>query len=142
MAEPYLPADVSELRPDHITAGYWEAAARRELAIQQCVKCKHFQHMPRPICSQCYSDDLTFTKVSGRGTIFSYTIAEHPVHPALAEKLPYNVILVDLDDAPGVRLVSNLVGAGNDAVKIGLPVEVVFEEPMPGTVIPRFKPAA
>lgn len=140
MVQPYLPAEVSAISPDHVSAGFWEAAARRELAIQQCVACKRFQHLPRPICSECYSDELTFTRVSGRGTIFSYTIVEHPVHPALADKVPFNVILVDLDDAPGVRLVSNLVGGAEPA--IGSAVEVVFEEPTPGTVLPRFKPAA
>jgi uncharacterized OB-fold protein len=60
------------------------------------------------------------------------------VHPALREKTPYNVILVDLDDAP-VRLVSNLVGDHDNQIVIGMPVEVVWEEGASGAVIPRFR---
>lgn len=141
MAESYLPAALAELNPDDVSRGYWESCARRQLAIQQCTRCKTFRHMPTPTCPNCYSFDFEYTPVSGNGTIFSFTIPHHPVHPALADRVPYNVILVNLDDAP-VRLVSNLVGVPNDQVKIGMPVEVCWDEPAPGTVIPRFKPRA
>lgn len=137
----YLPADIVDLQPDDISQGYWESCARRQLSIQQCTACKTFRHLPTPTCPKCRSFDFQYTPVSGRGTIFSYTIPHHPVHPALASVVPYNVILVDLDDAP-VRLVSNLVGVDNEKIEIGMPVEVVWEEPAPGVVIPRFRPRA
>jgi uncharacterized protein len=105
----YLPTEIAELQPDEVSLGYWDACARRELSIQQCLQCKTFRHLPRPTCPNCNSFEYKYTPMSGNGTIFSYTIAHHPVHPTLREKTPYNVILVDLDDAP-VRLVSNLVG--------------------------------
>lgn len=135
----YLPGEMVDLRPDEVTRGYWESCARRELAIQQCTDCGTFRHLPTPTCPSCRSFDFQYTPVSGNGTIFSYTFAEHPVHPALRDRGPYNIVLVDLDDAP-VRLVSNLVGVDNDGIEIGMAVEVVWEEPVPGTVIPRFRP--
>jgi len=135
----YLPAEIAELRPDEVSLGYWESCARRDLSIQQCLHCKTFRHLPRPTCPNCNSFEYQYTPVSGYGTIFSYTIAHHPVHPALREKTPYNIILVNLDDAP-IRLVSNLVDADNQEVFIGMPVEVAWEEQAPGVVIPRFRP--
>lgn len=135
--ETYLPPEIAELRPDDLTQGFWDSCARRQLSIQQCTHCKTFRHLPKPTCPKCRSFDFQYTPVSGKGVIFSYTIVHHPVHPALREKLPYNVILVDLDDAPA-RLVSNFLGKNED-IKIGMPVEVVWEEPIPGTVLPRFK---
>jgi uncharacterized OB-fold protein len=141
MAQSYLPAEIAALNPDTVSEGYWESCARGQLSIQQCVQCKTFRHLPTPTCPKCRSFEFQYTPVSGRGTIFSYTIAHHPVHDALKDRGPYNVILVNLDDAP-VRLVSNLVGVPNEQVKIGMPVEVVFEEQAPGVVIPRFRPRA
>ena len=137
----YLPAEIAELHPDEISEGYWESCARGVLSIQQCVDCKTFRHLPTPTCPKCRSFNFQYTPVSGKGTIFTYTIPHHPVHDALVDKVPYNIILVNLDDAP-VRLVSNLVGAANEDIRIGMPVEVVFEHPSPGVMIPRFRPAA
>lgn len=140
MSETYLPGDIAELHPDEVTEGFWESCARRVLSIQQCVKCKTFRHLPRPTCPKCQSFEYEYTPVSGRGVVFSYTLPHHPVHPSLRGREPYNVILVNLDDAP-VRLVSNLVGVPNEDIRIGMPVEVVWEEPRPGVVLPRFRPA-
>jgi hypothetical protein len=70
--------------------------------------------------------------------VFSYTIIHHPVHPALAESVPYNVILVELPDAGSVRLISNLVDVPPDEVRVGLEVEVVFEDVGHDVTLPRF----
>ena len=137
----YLPAEIADLHPDEISQGYWESCARRQLSIQQCTDCKTFRHLPTPTCPNCQSFNWEYTPVSGNGTVFSYTVAHHSVHPALGDKVPYNIVLVNLDDAP-VRLVSNLVGVEIDHVEIGMAVEVTWEEQAPGTVIPRFRPRA
>ncbi len=77
--------------------------------------------------------------MSGRGRVFSYTIAQHAFVPALGTATPYNVVVVELDDAPGARLVSNLVDTPPEAVRIGMRVALVWEEPSPGIVLPRFR---
>lgn len=64
----------------------------------------------------------------------------HPVHPAANEKVPYNVAQVQLDEDPDLILVTNLVDIDNDAIRIDLPVEVVFVEHEPGVKIPKFRP--
>ena len=55
-------------------------------------------------------------------------VVHHPVHPGLAERVPYAVVLVAVDDAPGVVLTGNVTNRAPDAVAIGDRVRVVFEE--------------
>jgi len=82
--------------------------------------------------------DLGWRQVSGSGTIFSYTIAHHPVHPALKTSTPYNIVVVMLDGASDVRLVSNIIGAQPEQIRIGAPVELCWDEIDKGMFLPRF----
>jgi hypothetical protein len=134
----YLPPDLPFLVPGHDDAPWWEALRRHELVIQRCAACGTWRHPPVPICSACHATTHRWERVSGRGRVFSYTIAHHAVHPALVERVPYNIALVELPDAGGVRLVSNLVDVPGEEVAIGLEVEVVFEEQGEVT-LPRFR---
>ena len=77
--------------------------------------------------------------MSGRGIVFSYTIVHHPGSAALREHVPYNVVVVELPDAGGARLVSNLVGIAPEDIYIGMPVTVIWEEGAEGFVLPHFK---
>ena len=76
-------------------------------------------------------DDLTYEQVSGRGVIYSWERSWYPVHPALAERLPYIVVLVELLDAGNVRMVGNLLGDPGQEVPISADVEAVFEDHEP-----------
>jgi len=138
---PYLPAEVAELFPDHTSQEFWNRAKQHELVFQQCTNCQTFRHPPAPICHVCRSYDFQWTPVAGRGVIFSYTIVTHPVHAALAASLPFNVVLVEFPDAPGVRLVSNLIDTAAEDVQVNLAVELVWEDLDHGTSLPRFRRA-
>ena len=138
-ASTYLPADIAHLNPNQITQGYWDACRRHELAIQRCTACGHFQHPPRQICGKCRTFDLELAPTSGRGKVFTFIVVHHPVHASLQPHLPYNVALVELEDAPGVRIVTNVVDTPPEEIQVGMPVEVTWEEPHPGTVLPRFR---
>jgi len=137
--KPYLPAEVAELFPDELSREFWERAKRHELVFQQCARCQTFRHPPAPICHVCRSFEFQWTQVSGRGTVFSFTIVTHGVHPALLQSLPFNVILVEFPDAPGVRLVSNLIDTAPAEVKVNQAVELVWEDLDNGTTLPRFR---
>jgi hypothetical protein len=125
------------LGPDGDTRAFWEACCRRELRFQRCVACGRFRHPPLPGCPHCGDRGVEWVRVGGRGRIFSYTIAHHAAVPALASEVPYNVVVVEFDDAPGARLVTNVVDAAPDAIHVGREVEVVWDEPSPGVVLPR-----
>ena len=136
MRRPYFPPEMPLPAITDDTRPFWDACRGGELVIQRCTGCHTFRHLPAPVCWQCRSFAHEWVRVSGRGTIFTHATVHRAFLPELAAHVPYTVVVVALDDAPGVRLVSNLVD-GEPA--IGLPVEVVFEEVSPEVTVPRFR---
>jgi uncharacterized OB-fold protein len=99
-----------------------------ELMIQACRACGSFQHPPEDLCRSCGSHDVAPRASAGRGRVESVIIVHRAVHPALKDHVPYIVVLVSVDDAPGVNLVGNVRGAKPHDIAIGARVRVVFEE--------------
>jgi hypothetical protein len=126
------PAVTDDTRP------FWDGCRRRQLLVQRCTGCGTFRHPPSPVCWRCRSFAHAWTPVSGRGMVFTYAVVRRAFLPELAAHVPYTVVVVTLDDAPGVRLVSNLVGTAPEEVRVGLPVAVVFDDVGPDTTVPRF----
>ncbi|MEU8957440.1 OB-fold domain-containing protein [Streptomyces sp. NPDC048518] len=128
-------------------APFWTYAARGELRVQACAEapCGELRFPPRPCCPHCGSFDSEWRRMSGRGRIWSYVFPHPPLLPAYAEQAPYNAIVVELADAPRIRLVGNLVAAPDAALnsvpperlRIGAKVQVVFAD-VGGTVVPRW----
>jgi hypothetical protein len=138
----WFPDDLPAPAASRETLPWWQAAAAHRLVVQRCADCGHARHPPGPLCSRCRSTRDTWQEVSGRGTVYTYTVVQRAFVPSLADRLPYVVIVVALDDAGGVRLVSNLVDADPAAVCVGMAVEVVWEDVAPGLALPRFRPRA
>ena len=135
--------------PDDDGAPFWEYARQGELRVQACTACGQPRFPPRPCCPGCHSFESRWQPTSGRGHIWSFVIAHPPLLPAYAEHAPYPVAVVELDDVPAVRLVGSLTptsrrpDAPRDAVpvqrlRIGAPVQVVFQSLIPGVVLPRW----
>jgi uncharacterized OB-fold protein len=126
------------------TRGFWEGTMAEELRVQVCGACGAKQLPGGPCCSSCLSQDLRWEKTSGRGTVFSFTIVRHPFHPAFAEQLPYVVADVQLDEGP--VMISAVTDVPVEDVRIGMPVEVWFEDPVEDAFhtqlrLPKFRPA-
>jgi uncharacterized OB-fold protein len=117
---------------------FWDACREGVLKLQKCGGCGHLRYPIAHCCPQCLSTEFAWTPVSGRGTVFSYVVFHNAYHPGFKPDLPYNVALVQLEEGP--RMYSNVVGVPNDAVKIGDPLEVVFDRVTPEIAIPRFQP--
>jgi uncharacterized OB-fold protein len=98
------------------------------LTLQQCTRCRHVQHPPEDVCEDCGSFDLGGFASTGHGRIESVAVVTQPVHPLLAHRVPYAIVLVSIADAPGVLVAGNVVGTAPEAVAIGDHVSVVFEE--------------
>ena len=126
--------------PDFDAEEFWAGCNRGELMMQRCAECKKFRWLPRSMCPFCNSLDREWVKVSGRGKVYTYTIITHPVHPAAVSRVPYNVAQVQLEEDPDLIVVTNLIGLGNDEIRIDMPVQVVFVEHEPGIKLPKFKP--
>lgn len=130
MAERLAPSTT----PD--TQFFWDGAKARTLLVQRCTECGELRHPPRPMCPRCNSLAWDTIESSGLATVFSFVMPRHPQYPWFEED--YIVALVELEE--GVRLVTNLVGTTPDAVTIGMPVQVRFEEFDGGLVLPVFTP--
>ena len=130
-----LPVPTPESRP------FWEAARRHELSLQRCRACGRRVFYPRAACPNCLSPDLEWRRVSGRGTLHTFTIV-HRGAKNFPLAAPYVLAVVELEEGP--RLMTNLVGVEADPVRvrIGMPVEVVFEDVSSEVTLPRFRPAA
>ena len=126
-------------RIDEESKGYWEACQRRELVIQRCGACGVLRHYPRALCPQCLSDAVEWVRCSGRGTVYTFTVTHQNQAPGFRDALPYVLAYVELDE--GVRLLTNIVECAPEAVRIGMAVEVVFEDATPAVTLPKFRPA-
>ena len=122
------------------TPPFWEAAQREELHIQRCNACEQHYFYPRPFCPACFSEDVSWVRVSGRATLVSYVINHRPV-PGWEEDGPYAIALVELEEGP--RMATNIVGIPNtpDDLVLDMPLEVCFVE-QGGMKVPKFRPAA
>jgi len=121
------------------TAAFWQGGAQGRLMILHCAGCGQGFHPPAPVCPRCNSLDVAPRAVSGRGTVATFTVNHQAWTPELAE--PFVVAIVELDDPPGLRLLSNVVGTAPDRVRIGLPVQVRFEQ-QEDVWLPLFEPVA
>ena len=124
--------------PTPLTEGFWAAARKHRLVVQRCADCGRFRHYPQPRCPDCVGDDWSWTEVSGRGAVYTWTRSHKAFHPAFADRVPYVVATVEL--AEGVRMMSDLPPEDTDHVRIGADVEVFFDD-LPGTdfTLPRFR---
>jgi hypothetical protein len=115
-------------------AEFWLAARRGELVIQECLSCGALRHPPRPMCPACRSLERGWRRMSGRARVWSFTVPHPPLLPAFSPLAPYNVVIVELDEDPRIRLVGNVVhDAGGTiaevdpkSIEIGMPVRAVF----------------
>jgi len=135
----WFPDGIPQPMADPEAVPWWEAAAGHRLVVQRCTACAHTRLPPAPICPACRSDGADWQEVSGRGSLYTYTVVHRPI--ARDQEVPFVVAVVALEGAGGVRLVTNLVETPLDALEIGLPVEVAWEDMSDLLAIPRFRPA-
>jgi uncharacterized protein len=125
-----LPAIDDESRP------YWDAAREHRFVLQRCAACGEWVFYARALCPHCHAGDLAWTDASGRGTVYSFTVAHRPAAPWFADKTPYVVALIDLEEGP--RMLSSLRVAPGE-VRVGQRVRVAFEEASEEVTLPVFE---
>jgi uncharacterized OB-fold protein len=125
-----LPLETTE------TAGWFEGARAGELRVQGCLDCGRLRHPPCPVCPWCHSTARGWREVSGRGRIWSYVVPHPPLLPGFSELAPYNVILVELDDDPTIRLSGQLVAHAGAAPNTVDPAAIVIGEPVRAVFTP------
>lgn len=136
MPEPAPAKPLPLIRPE--TAPFWEAARAGRLVFQECRACGTRQLFPRTVCRHCLATELRWAESAGRGTVLSHTTIHQAAHPAFAADVPYVYAIVELDEGP--RLPTNIVGVPPEAVRIGMPVRVVFTPVTAAISLPHFTP--
>ncbi len=140
MSASFSPLEEAEAAP------FFEAAQRGELAIQTCRGCGRRRFPPRPMCPWCHSLESQWVRQSGRGRIWSFAVPHPPLLPSFVDEAPYVVVVVELEEDPGIRLVGNIVREANDPIgavaaeelTIGANVEAVFGESVEGYPVPQW----
>lgn len=121
---------------------YWAGCKQHKLTVQKCRACGTYRWYPRPVCGNCGSTDTEWAEVRGRGTIYSYSTIHRPPAPEFKDDVPYTIAIVALDDYPEIRIAMRLLDTKPEDVKIGIPVEVVFQDVTPEVTLPMWKPVS
>jgi uncharacterized OB-fold protein len=124
--------------PDAESEPYWAATLEGRLVAQRCDTCGHYQLYGRAHCLVCRGP-VTWVEVSGRGSVYSFTVIRQNPSRSFRHLLPFVVALVDLDEGP--RLMTNIVGCPIEEVRIAMPVRVCFEPVSDQAALPMFEPA-
>ena len=99
-----------------------------ELRVQRCASCGAVQHPPEEVCRQCQSMEFEYVVAAPTGTVESFSVIHHALHPLLKTALPYNVVVVALDDHPDVHIVGNVIDVEPGEMQVGLRVRATWAE--------------
>jgi uncharacterized OB-fold protein len=117
---------------------FWTSGESGRLRFLRCQACGYYLHPPLPRCPDCGGRDIAPEPVSGCGEVFSFTVNHHPWDGGTD---PYTIAVISFPEQADLRLTSNVVGCPPDDVRIGMPVQVTFEQ-HDEVWFPLFEPAA
>ena len=116
---------------------YWDGTREKKLLLQYDPKTSRYQFYPRPLSLATGRRTLEWREVSGKGEVFSFTIARRAREPFRGYE-PFLIALVTLDE--GVNVMGNVVDCTLEEMKIGLRVKPYWA-PLPnGTNLFMFTP--
>lgn len=116
---------------------FWTGGAEGKLQFHYCPDCQYYLHPPGPVCPKCYQRSLVVKAVSGRATVASYSINYQQWLPNL--DVPYAVAIVELVEQKGLRLTTNIIHCELEAIRIDMPVQVIFQQ-VEDVYLPLFEP--
>jgi uncharacterized OB-fold protein len=124
---------------DEISAPFWAATARHELALARCSRCGTYAHPPDVVCPRCGSadPDFRFASVDGDGVIRSWTVMRQSFLPGF--DVPFVLVDVELDAQPDLRLIGRLMSGETPGLRQGARVRLAFEDLASDVAIPAFE---
>lgn len=118
-------------------APYWDYAKQDKLVLPYCGSCQQAFYYPRLWCPSCFNQDLSWQAMSGRGTVYSYSVIYQSPLPSYQADLPYVLAIIELDEGP--RMMANVLNCDIKGVHVDMAVEVIFEQ-RGEMKIPQFQP--
>ncbi|GGN61492.1 hypothetical protein GCM10011579_027870 [Streptomyces albiflavescens] len=119
--------DVPEVDP--FTRPYWDGAAQGRLLVRRCGGCGRAHHYPREFCPYCWSEDVEWERASGRASLYTWSVVHRNDLPPFGERVPYVAAVVDLAEGP--RMMTEVVECAEDALGVGMELEVAFRAGVP-----------
>lgn len=116
---------------------FWSGCSRNKLMLQRCTECATTQYYPRAICTNCGSGNIEWVASAGKGTVYSYTVIHRAPSAAFSKYTPYVLAIIQLNEGP--RMMSNIVDCDPSDVRIGMEVDVDFEQRAEDVGVPVFK---
>lgn len=118
---------------------FWKSTREHAAKLQRCNVCSHFWYYPGPVCHHCGAQDWTWTALSGKGTIYSYSVLERAKGNPYENDVPIAIVLVRLEEGPVIM--SNLVDYEPADLAIDAPVEMTYEDVNDEVTLAVFVPA-
>jgi uncharacterized OB-fold protein len=125
--------------PTPTSQPFWDAAREHRLIVQRSKRTGRRIFYPRIVSPFGPDDELDWVEASGRGTVYSFTVARRPTAPQWSGEGPYVIAIVELEE--GGLMTTNIVDCDVESVRIGMPVAVVFDDVTPEVTLVKFKPA-
>ena len=126
--------------PNAVSAPYWSGLADGQVRLQRCSVCSRVQFYPRPACRYCGSRSLHWEDLSGRATLYSYTVVYRAPFEAFADDVPYVLAVVELEEGP--RLLTTLEDVSEEDIQIGMSLDPIFDRINDDVTLLRFRPAS
>lgn len=126
-------------QPTPVTQPFWDATRDHRLLLQKCHE-GHIFYYARTHCPQCLSNQLEWVEATGKGKLYSYTVAYRPRSPEFADDVPYIIAAITLAEGP--RMTSLLVEADPENVEIDGSVELVWDDISDAISMPYFRPVS
>jgi uncharacterized OB-fold protein len=117
---------------------YWEGLKQHRFVMPKCNDCGKTWYPPTPFCPECWSRSFSWQQLSGRGRVNSWVVFYQAYFSSFKDDIPYNVAEVELEEGP--RLLTNLVEVDNADIRIGMPVEIHFDDITDEVTLAKFKP--
>ena len=124
--------------PSKISKPFWDSCKAEAMEIQRCDDCGTYAYYPVYICPECASRSLRWTRVSGRGTVYTYTVAERSIFEDVEG--PMVVALIELEE--GAMMTSNNKTDDPQSVHVGMPVKLAYEPVSDEITLPVFEAAS
>ncbi len=122
------------------TARFWESCKNHAMELQKCSACDYWRFYPSPVCHSCGSCDYEWLPVSGKGTIWTYTVLYRARGNSFADDMPIAIALIELEE--GAFMMSNIIDCQPEDLKIGLPVTIDYGAINEDCTLPLFRLAA
>jgi uncharacterized protein len=116
---------------------FWEGCEAGQLRLQVCRPCGHVRYPISEVCPRCLSPDYDWHPMSGRGEVLSWVVFQRGYQPAWTPLVPYNVVIVQLEEGP--RMFGNVEPLGRNDLSVGAAVQVTFTPAAGGGSIPRWR---